>query len=58
MKKTDRQKITVKRFIEETCKSNDLNHAYLIIRAKVPVSWKQVKDAYIKINGGVNEIHS
>jgi len=33
-------------YIQTVCRKNDLNNSYLIIRSKVPVSFKQVKQAY------------
>jgi hypothetical protein len=43
-------KLTISEFIFQVCQKNDLKQAYLIIRAKVPVTFKQVKRAYNYIN--------
>lgn len=43
-------KLPISEFILQVCQKNDLNNAYLIIRAKVPVSFKQVKKAFKMIN--------
>jgi hypothetical protein len=43
-------KLPVNEFILQVCQKNDLKQAYLIIRAKVPVSFKQIKKAFKMIN--------
>jgi len=43
-------KLPVNEFILQVCQKNDLKQAYLIIRAKVPVTWEQVKNAFKIIN--------
>jgi hypothetical protein len=43
-------KLPVNEFILQVCRKNDLNNSYLIIRAKVPVSFKQIKKAFKMIN--------
>jgi hypothetical protein len=43
-------KLPVSEFIRQVCQKNDLKQAYLIIRAKVPVTFKQVKTAFKMIN--------
>ena len=42
--------LPVNEFIKQVCKKNDLKQSYLIIRAKVPVSYKQIKAAFKLIN--------
>lgn len=42
--------LPVNEFIRQVCQKNDLNTSYLIIRSKVPVTWKQAKQAYIIAN--------
>lgn len=43
-------KLPISEFIFQVCQKNDLKQAYLIIRSKVPVSFKQVKTAFKMIN--------
>jgi hypothetical protein len=43
-------KLPISEFIFQVCQKNDLKQAYLIIRAKVPVSFKQIKKAFNLIN--------
>jgi hypothetical protein len=42
--------LPISEFVKQVCRKNDLKQAYLIIRAKVPVSFKQVKRAFNLIN--------
>jgi len=43
-------KLPISEFVKQVCQKNDLNNSYLIIRSKVPVSFKQVKAAFKMIN--------
>lgn len=42
--------LPVNEYIRQVCTKNDLKQSYLIIRAKVPVSYKQIKAAFKLIN--------
>lgn len=42
--------LPVNEFIKQVCTKNDLKQSYLILRSKVPVSYKQVKQAHKLIN--------
>lgn len=54
MKKTEtkktNEKMQLSKFVEITCKNNDLAHSYLILRGRFPIKWSQVKEKWILYN--------
>jgi hypothetical protein len=42
--------LPLNQYIQTVCQKNDLKQAYLIIRSKCPVTFKQVKTAFKMIN--------